>query len=147
MLPVVFKLSYQLYLQGEDKRAWDSLQKALLACDQEMITEHGSTIRLNDVLSLHYQQDTLHTFLKDLGQLILSGVQVPTDVEQMELSEEHLQPIVLFTLNTVIKSQHWLAALCGYLNQFLSQTEKQTEKVWKVLEILRVLLYTDTKGR
>jgi len=147
-LPIIFKLSYQLYLQGDDKFAWASLHKALHSCEEDIIKDHSGSIKLNDILSLHYQQDTLHNFMRDLGKLVLEGVELPSDGASLELTEDHLQPVALFTLNTVVKSPHWLAALCSYLNHFLvASSDKQVEKVWKVLEIIRVLLHSETKSK
>jgi hypothetical protein len=75
-MPSAFKLAYQLYSQSDNKQAWNALKTVLTSIPEELFTSNANLLRLNDILSLHQQQDALPSLMKDMGALVLDGIKV-----------------------------------------------------------------------
>src|SRR5690606_19209733 len=84
--------------------------------------------------------------MKYLGSFMIEeGVHVPTEEEDLEFSAGHIQPVILYVLRTIVKSHNWLSGLSSFFTQLLTAHGNDLNILWKILEIIYVLLNTEMK--
>lgn len=147
LLPCAFKLVYQLYSQSEFDSATKVLLSIFVHCPHEYFSEENSKlVRLNEILALHQQQHSLDSFLEQLLPVLFHEIEVPEKESDLCSKFEHLSSIPAFILSTIQRSNPSITTLANILNQVLSTSTTDIDTIWKVLEILSVLIQNQPKS-
>jgi hypothetical protein len=147
LLPCVFKLVYQLYSQGEFESATKVLLSIFVHCPREYFSEENSKlVRLNEILALHQQQHSLDAFLEQLLPVLFHEIEVPSTESDLCSKFDDLSSIPAFLLSTIQRSNPSITTLASLLNQVLSSSSN-IDTIWKVLEILSVLIQNQPKSK
>lgn len=142
LLVILSRTLYHLYFHGHHSLANQSLKEILQTTPKDLLLgDNGRRVlRLNELLIFHHQQQTLPSFLSELTQWILPYIEIPETKSNLCSDFQDLEPIPSFLLSHVARSKSMMDAFSYHLSSLLLKSNYESDTIWKVLEILSILL-------